>query len=169
MRFIDGLYHLIGGCVIEFYNHLFYIIECIYTVILYRIKYVEIIMWLYISVFLVIVAILFYAYRKKTKPSFIENNEFTETAKHPTGDVYIFYTLWCPHCKTALEKLRELKNKYIHLSFTEIDADKNEDMANDYEVDSYPTIVLLYKNEKYIYDAELEASTFDLFIKTIMK
>lgn len=126
-------------------------------------------MWLYVIGLLVMVAILYYAYRKKTKKAFIENNEFNETETHPTGDVYIFYTLWCPHCKTALEKLRELKDKYLHVSFTEIDAEANEDMANDYEVESYPTIVLLYKNEKYIYDAELEESTFDLFIRTIMK
>lgn len=126
-------------------------------------------MWVYISIFLVIVAFLYYAYRKQTKKSFIENNEFSETAVHPTGDVYIFYTTWCPHSKQAMDKLRQIKDKYVHVSFTEIDADVNEDMANEYDVESYPTIVLLYKNEKYIYDAELEESTFDLFLSTIMK
>ena len=65
--------------------------------------------------------------------------------------------------------MKTIQKKYNHLSFTEIDSEKDVDMADAYKIVSYPTIVLVYNNEKYYYDAELDESTFDTFIHTIMK
>ena len=50
--------------------------------------------------------------------------------------------------------------------FEDIDVDKRSDMANLYNIESYPTIILKYKNIKYIYDTNLEDTTFDMFIET---
>ena len=42
-------------------------------------------------------------------------------------------------------------------------------MADSYNIESCPTLVLVFNNEKYYYDAELEENTFFTFVNTIMK
>jgi len=63
-------------------------------------------------------------------------------------------------------KKRYKNNKKYNLVFEDIDVDKRSDMANLYNIESYPTIILKYKNIKYIYDTNLEDTTFDMFIET---
>jgi thioredoxin 1 len=115
----------------------------------------------------------YYTNRKKIKTDFVENNEYKEILDTKNGDIYIFYALWCPYSKTNLEKLKQIeptyKNTKYNLTFNEIDVDTKADMADEYNITSYPTIVLLYNNNKYYYDAELEEDTFKLFLTTIMK
>jgi|AntAceMinimDraft_1070359.scaffolds.fasta_scaffold46683_3 thiol-disulfide isomerase/thioredoxin len=121
--------------------------------------------------FVVSIYLLYVYYQKKQKiqTEFVENNEYKEMNETNHGDIYIFHVDWCPHSKKTLDKLKPIQEKYKHLTFHEIDCEKNVDMADAYNVVSYPTIVLLYKNEKYYYDAELDDNTFDTFITTIMK
>lgn len=113
---------------------------------------------------------LLYKYsKKKINKEFVENNEYKQTEQINKGDIYIFYANWCPHSMKSLEKINSIKPKYTNLTFNEIDCEKNKDMADSYNIDSYPTIVLVFNNEKYYYDAELEETTFYTFINTIMK
>lgn len=134
-------------------------------------------MLIYIVLFLLVclsIYLLYTYYKKNNKinKDFVENNEYKENVDYNKGDIYIFYAKWCPHSTKTLEKIEPIKKKYIDskysLSFTEIDAEKNIDMADAYKIESYPTIVLVYNNEKYYYDAELEERTFDTFLNTIM-
>lgn len=126
--------------------------------------------------FLVLLSVyLIYKYLIKHNKikNFIENNEYKILKEKKKGVVYIFYAKWCPHSKDALNKLESIKKTYMNhnnydLTFNEIDAEEKTDMADSYNIDSYPTIVLNYKNKKYIYDANLNASTFKSFIETIM-
>lgn len=115
----------------------------------------------------------YYTNRTKIKTEFVENSEFNELSYKKNGDIYIFYASWCPHSKKNLEKIKEIETKYkntkYNLTFTEIDVETKEDMADEYKITSYPTIVLLYNNNKYYYDAELEDDTFEIFLNTIMK
>jgi thioredoxin-like negative regulator of GroEL len=53
--------------------------------------------------------------------------------------------------------------------FTEIDCDENTNLADNYNIDSYPTIILLVDGKKYIYDAQMNDETLTQFINTIMK
>lgn len=127
-------------------------------------------------VFFIIVLAIYLIYKfiiKKKIKNFIENNEYKVIKEKKRGIIYIFYAKWCPHSKNTLNKLEEIKKIYLNnnnyeLSFNEIDAEENTDMADSYNIDSYPTIVLKYKNKKYIYDANLNDSTFNSFIETIM-
>jgi len=135
-------------------------------------------MFVYIVLFLLIcvsiyLLYIYYKNNNKINKDFVENNEYKENVNYNKGDIYIFYAKWCPHSTKTLEKMKSIKTKYLNskysISFTEIDAEKNTDMADAYNIESYPTIVLVYKNEKYYYDAELDDKTFDTFLNTIMK
>lgn len=114
-----------------------------------------------------------YVLKNKKKKGFIENNEYKIMKEKKNGNVYIFYAKWCPHSKKSLTEFENIKKKYENhpqydIIFNEIDAEENNDMADAYKIDSYPTIVLNYKNKKYIYDANLNETTFKIFIDTIM-
>lgn len=127
-----------------------------------------------ISIFILLAIYLLYlVYKKKDKVSkkYNENNEYDELEpKKEKGIVYIFYAKWCNHSNALLKKIPEYENMYKEqLKFIKIDGDKKGDMADKYNIESFPTLVLVYKNENYIYDADLDKDTFELFITSIMK
>jgi len=54
-----------------------------------------------------------------------------------------FYADWCGPCKTQDPILEELKEDWgERVDFEKIDVDENQDVANDYQVRSIPTIVV---------------------------
>ena len=98
------------------------------------------------------------------------NNEFVPSNK--VGELMLFYVEWCPYSKTTQKKWYSYKEKYngnYKLSFVEIDCDKNTSLADSYNIESYPTIILLVDGKKYIYDAEMNDKTLTQFINTIME
>lgn len=125
-----------------------------------------------ILIFIIILAtFLIYKFYNKKKQIYYENNEYDNDIIREPGYVYLFYAKWCPYSKDTINKMKEIKktykkNKKYNLVFEDIDVDKRGDMANLYNIESYPTIILKYKNIKYIYDANLESSTFDMFIES---
>ena len=136
-------------------------------------------MWgyLFIIILLFVSGYLLYSLYKKYSldktNDFIENNEYKENVKKYNGEILFFYATWCPHSMKVFDKLDLIEKHYeqgnYKLEFKKIDCDEYSDMADSYNIEEYPTIVLLYNNEKYIYDAELDEKTFHKFIYTIMK
>jgi thiol-disulfide isomerase/thioredoxin len=129
------------------------------------------------GIFIIFSSIAYQMYKSFFKPStkFITNNEFKGVNTNVTeAQLILFHTLWCPHCKTTKEIWDTLKkktkfnnNNYI-VTFLEIDCDKESAYADTYDIKEYPTIILLKGEKKYIYDANLNEDTLDLFINTIM-
>jgi len=125
--------------------------------------------WIGIFVIFIIIAVVGYRQFMKKK-KYNPNNEFIPNNK--TGELMLFYAEWCPHSTIAKKKWYDYKEKYdgnYAMSFTEIDCDKNTNLADSYNIDSYPTIILVVDGKKYIYDAEMNDETLTQFINTIMK
>jgi thioredoxin 1 len=54
-----------------------------------------------------------------------------------------FYADWCGPCKTQDPILEDLEEEFgDSVTFEKIDVDENEDVANEYQVRSIPTIVV---------------------------
>ena len=53
-----------------------------------------------------------------------------------------FYADWCGPCKTQDPILEELQEDWEGVTFEKIDVDEAEDVANEYQVRSIPTIVV---------------------------
>ena len=53
-----------------------------------------------------------------------------------------FYADWCGPCKTQDPILEDLEEEYGDVEFEKIDVDENQDVANEYQVRSIPTIVV---------------------------
>ena len=53
-----------------------------------------------------------------------------------------FYADWCGPCKTQDPILEELEEDWDDVEFEKIDVDEHQDVANEYQVRSIPTIVI---------------------------
>ena len=129
------------------------------------------IVWLVVG-FLIIIGIGYYVYLKKYKiydTQFIPNDEYKPEPQKI--ECILFYTTWCPHCKQTLKDWAKYKvnNEHENAIFSEIDCDKHVDKADYYQIDSYPTIILLYKGNKYIFDSNFTDESMDKFVSTVLK
>ncbi|MFO7926219.1 MAG: thioredoxin domain-containing protein [Halobacteriota archaeon] len=53
-----------------------------------------------------------------------------------------FYADWCGPCKTQDPILDEIAEEYPDVEFEKVDVDKEQDVANEYQVRSLPTLVV---------------------------
>jgi len=126
--------------------------------------------------FIIFSGIAYYIYTRyyKTTKTFTTNNEFVGVNSNVIeAQLILFHTVWCPHCKTTMDlwNTLKLKPKYTQnyiITFTDIDCEKESAYADTFDIKEYPTIILLKGDKKYIYDANLNEETLDLFINTIM-
>jgi len=142
--------------------------------IIYNKKFILIILF---AALLTGVAFYFYSYyvAPRLNPSFVENKEFItvpeEDAK--SAEVYYFFTEWCPYCKKARPVWDSLKEQYNNkilngktLYFKEVDCEKNESKADQFNIEGYPTIKLVKGNQVIDYDAKPEMKSLTEFLKT---
>ena len=54
----------------------------------------------------------------------------------------------------------------VKLNFTTVDCDANPDLAEQYKVESYPTIILQNKDQKITYDANVNITTLRKFLNS---
>jgi len=124
---------------------------------------------------IVLVGVSYYFYNNyvlpRIQPSFVQNNEFVKDDKNSEAEIMLFYVDWCPHCKTAKPIWEEVKEKYngkninnTTLYFKEVDCEKNEDLADKYNINGYPTIKLVKENEIVNFDAKPSEKTLTQFI-----
>ncbi|CCQ35446.1 thioredoxin [Natronomonas moolapensis 8.8.11] len=53
-----------------------------------------------------------------------------------------FYADWCGPCKTQDPILEELAEDYPDVEFDKVDVDSEQDVANEYQVRSLPTLIV---------------------------
>ena len=85
-----------------------------------------------------------------------------------------FYTEWCPYCKQASSEINKFEeyiktlnasNDFI-ITLTKIDCDKNSTIADKYNVEGYPTIKLIYKNNVHNYYAKPTKDSLIKFVES---
>lgn len=110
--------------------------------------------------------------RDKERRDFIENTEH-ELYNKSEAELYLFSVNWCPHCKDTKIIWDKYTTSYnsskYEITFIEVDCDKRENLAKEFKIEEYPTIVLVKNNKKYYYDANIKKETLDKFIDTIME
>jgi thioredoxin 1 len=53
-----------------------------------------------------------------------------------------FYADWCGPCKTQDPILEELEAEWEQVSFEKVNVDEEQDVANEYQVRSLPTLIV---------------------------
>lgn len=111
----------------------------------------------------------------KMNPQYIENKEIVEDTGSKSAEIYLFYTEWCPHCKKAKPEWQKFKENYENktinnyiLYFREVDCEKDEKTADEFNIEGYPTIKLIKDGQVIEYDAKPEYSTLEEFIHTTL-
>jgi thiol-disulfide isomerase/thioredoxin len=132
-------------------------------------------------IILVVIAIFiglaYYVYTKhvspKLNPDFVPNNELVQEGDSNEAELYLFYTEWCPHCKKAKPIWEKLKSEYegktingVIVHFKEVDCDKDEKTADQFNVEGYPTIKLVKDSQVIEYDAKPDYETLVEFLNT---
>lgn len=139
----------------------------------------------YIYIFLLFVLVIgcitvaYYQYkayneRQNKKNQYVENNEFVDENHYNTkGDIYFFYTQWCPYCKESMPIWESLSNtkrfKKFNLNFIKIDCEDKESKTyvDKFNITEYPSIILYIGGKKYIYDANLNEETLHRFLVAV--
>lgn len=106
---------------------------------------------------------------------FVLNKEFVnKNMNNDNPTIIYFYTEWCPYCKksrpewNSFKQLVELQSFKETLTLKEVDCDKNPEIADNYKIEGYPTIKLIYNGEVYDYDAKPESKTLLQFVQSII-
>ena len=112
----------------------------------------------------------------RLNPTFVENKELMKKGSDDDGneaDIYYFFTEWCPYCKKARPIWDNLKEQYNNklfngktLNFKEVDCEKNEKLADQFNIEGYPTIKLVKGNQVVDYDAKPDAESLKEFLQT---
>jgi len=130
--------------------------------------------------FIIFISLSYYLFVTFIKPnisfSYVTNKEYVSNTEDNSDDVLImlFKTEWCPHCKQAMPEWNNFVNYINKLNETidykirtsVIDCDKQEDIANKYNIEAYPSIILLYKNTTYEYDAKTNKNNLIKFLES---
>ena len=57
-----------------------------------------------------------------------------------------FYADWCGPCKTQDPIIEDIKEDWTNVEFEKVDVDEEQDIANEYQVRSLPTLVVENEN-----------------------
>lgn len=127
----------------------------------------------------IFIGIAFYIYKTyispRINPSYVENKEILTEEAQKEAVLYFFYTTWCPHCKKAKPEWQKIKDEYedkpinnTRVIFREVDCDKEEEVADKFKVDGYPTIKLIKDEQIIEYDAKPNYETLVQFLHTTL-
>lgn len=81
----------------------------------------------------------------------------------------MFYVPWCQHCKELMPEWEEFGNKYQGkfrdvieggLRIARVDCEEELDICYRFDLDGYPTLMVLNENIAYEFDGELSVEGF---------
>lgn len=138
--------------------------------------------WMILLVIIFFLFVASFVYNKYVTPivdkNYIPNNEFPMKDKSEDVDevdIYLFTVNWCPHSKKALPVWEELKAEYnqqifngYKLNFIQVDGEENQELADKYKVEGFPTIKLVKGTQIIEYDAKPTTEHLKEFLNSIL-
>lgn len=98
------------------------------------------------------------------------NSEYIKDTDEEVN-LYFFYTTWCPHSKKAMDVMKQFENdnksfKGNNINYFYIDAEEQEQLAEDFGVESYPSVYLVVHGNRIYYDANVKEPLLKKFFET---
>lgn len=141
-------------------------------------------MMILVTIVALIWAIIF-VYKKylvpKMNPTYAPNKEFVEKGVEEKDVEMIIFTVdWCPYCKKAMPVWNEFVAEYdgktvdgYRMNFNTVNCTDENDAEvkaklSKFNVEGYPTIVLVKDGEPFLYDAKPEKKTMEKFIHEVL-
>lgn len=115
----------------------------------------------------------------KPKVVYSVDNEEGMVDSGKTAHMMLFYTDWCPHCRTAKPEWESLKSEYdgkvvngYTIVMNEYDGESKtpevQELLDKYNVEGWPTIKLVKDNQVIDYDAKPTKATMVQFLNTVL-
>jgi len=130
----------------------------------------------FIAIILLIAGYKIYQKSIKKNKNYVDNKEFSTKSNITEATIYYFETDWCPYCKKAkpewnsvIESMGGRKINGISLKFVTVDCEDQLTMAEEYKIDSYPSILLEKGNQRIRYDAKVDKTLLKTFINSSLK
>ncbi|XP_067138562.1 protein disulfide-isomerase A4-like [Centruroides vittatus] len=93
---------------------------------------------------------------------FLTKENFTETVNKAEIILVEFYAPWCGHCKRLAPEYeraaRQLANRSPPIPLAKVDGIAEKELANQYEVSGWPTLLIFRRGQKYTYDGPRDES-----------
>jgi thiol-disulfide isomerase/thioredoxin len=130
---------------------------------------------------IIIGALAYYFYKTKSVEAFNANRENVPKgeSEDKIATVMLFYVDWCPHCKTAKPVWNDMKTEYegtmingYKVTFVEHNCTKEsaetQELLDKYNVEGFPTIILIKDKQVIDYDAKPTKDTMVQFLNTVL-
>lgn len=123
----------------------------------------------------------YYAYKMFAKPLLNEGlGNGSDVANHNNRrdvEIYLFYADWCPHCKKAKPEWNTFKSSYdgkevngFKIKCIGVDCtDGTSPYIQQYEVNGYPTLVLVKDGNKIAFDSKITTDNLTTFVNTVLQ
>ena len=102
----------------------------------------------------------------KSKYCFLKE-QLNQTGGGNKTKVILFKADWCGHCKTFKPIWDAVIKQYDNLDFTVYDADKDKDSLTKYNIEGFPTVIVEQNGNKFEYNDERNADSFNNFLKEL--
>lgn len=142
-----------------------------------------------LSIFLIIVflGISYYVYQTYFIKNKMSDKGFDDVANRDQNtkelNIMMFHVDWCPFCIKSLPEWKEFCRQYNGKKIngytitcdeegtncTDDSDEKISAMLDEYSIKSYPTVILFKGNDRYDFDAKLNKSNLEQFVKTVAK
>lgn len=139
--------------------------------------------WIPILVILLLTIVAYFIYEQIRTP--LSKTPFKNVANSQQREVPIticfFYVDWCPHCKTAKPEWDAFRSEFhgktvndqlvecIEYNCTDDNDEKIKNLMNDFNVNSFPHIVMIVNENPVEFDAKITKSSLEQFVTTVTK
>lgn len=140
---------------------------------------------LYVFLIILFIGLSYYAYTTYMKKSTAASKKYRDVANslQDNGELNImmFHVDWCPFCVKSLPEWKHFCNEYngkkvngmtVRCDPEGTNCTNDEDpkilaMLEEYEIKSYPTVILFNGNKRYDFDAKITKSNLEKFVKSV--
>jgi thiol-disulfide isomerase/thioredoxin len=133
-----------------------------------RVKNIPVYLIIIVLVLLVVIYLVFIRGRSSCGESF--------TTLNKPVNFMMFYTDWCPHCQVAkpefqkvIDRLADGKLNGQSIEVKMINAEKDKELAKQYNVEGYPTIILTKDNKNYTYEGNRTEKDMMSYLETMLR
>lgn len=130
----------------------------------------KILLWIFVII--VVIYVLVMVYNDVVK-NILQEKKKVEKFEEPKLKIVLFYAEWCMHCtkyikaRTFMDTYDKIKQqkKFDKVVFSQINFDDNKELANKYDINSFPTIIAISDNGNLVNKFSGDRNDSDSLIK----
>jgi protein disulfide-isomerase A1 len=106
-------------------------------------------------------------YQKEGDVLILDEHSFGFAIREFKYILVLFYDPECPHCQNFMPDYREMATalKKENFVFAKLNSVRYEKIANNYDLEAFPTLILLKNNEKYVFEGARTRENIENFLK----